>query len=308
MFDYSIIIPHYNIPKLLLRCVKSIPERDDVQIIVVDDCSPENVDLINIFQQLHNRKNLEIYRTVQGGSAGRARNVGVNHAVGKWIIFADADDFFDKKFTKLLNDCVNASEDLIYFRCRSVMSEDVNVKSNRISDDSKYFITPITPSIENHFRIEMQVPWGKIIKRELIVNNNIRFDETRYANDAMFAVLAGCKASSIKIMDINAYVLTDRQDSLCANFFRKPGEAGIRLKVALRVNKVINQHGYNIGLNDEKLFIKLALINHDYSAIRDILLDANEYGIKKSDLLRSVKESGKRYYPIYLWLSLLSWS
>ncbi len=48
MFDYSIIIPHYNIPKLLLRCVKSIPERDDVQIIVVDDCSPENVDLINI--------------------------------------------------------------------------------------------------------------------------------------------------------------------------------------------------------------------------------------------------------------------
>ena len=106
-------------------------------------------------------------------------------------------------------------------------------------------------------------------------------------------------------MDINAYVLTDRQDSLCANFFRKPGEAGIRLKVALRVNKVITQHGYNIGLNDEKLFIKLALINHDYSAIRDILLDANEYGIKKSDLLRSVKESGKRYYPIYLWLSLL---
>ena len=35
---YSIIIPHYNIPDLLRRCLESIPQRDDVQVIVVDDC------------------------------------------------------------------------------------------------------------------------------------------------------------------------------------------------------------------------------------------------------------------------------
>ena len=34
---YSIIIPHYNLPKLLRRCLQSIPEREDVQVIVVDD-------------------------------------------------------------------------------------------------------------------------------------------------------------------------------------------------------------------------------------------------------------------------------
>ena len=37
---YSIIIPHYDIPDLLLRCVKSIPEHKDIQIIIVDDNSP----------------------------------------------------------------------------------------------------------------------------------------------------------------------------------------------------------------------------------------------------------------------------
>ena len=41
MVNYTIIIPHHNIPNLLRRCLHSIPLRDDVQIIVVDDCSDE---------------------------------------------------------------------------------------------------------------------------------------------------------------------------------------------------------------------------------------------------------------------------
>lgn len=46
MYKYSIIIPHYNIPELLQRCLDSIPERDDVQVIVVDDNSDSSkVDL-----------------------------------------------------------------------------------------------------------------------------------------------------------------------------------------------------------------------------------------------------------------------
>lgn len=41
--NYSIIIPHYNIPCLLDICLESIPKRDDVQVIVVDDCSSDSV-------------------------------------------------------------------------------------------------------------------------------------------------------------------------------------------------------------------------------------------------------------------------
>ena len=37
----SIIIPHYNIPDLLMRCLKSIPISEDIQVIVVDDNSPD---------------------------------------------------------------------------------------------------------------------------------------------------------------------------------------------------------------------------------------------------------------------------
>ena len=47
-FKYSIIIPHKNTPALLVRCVASIPKRDDLQIVVVDDNSdPSIVDFDN---------------------------------------------------------------------------------------------------------------------------------------------------------------------------------------------------------------------------------------------------------------------
>ena len=47
-FKYSIIIPHKNIPVLLQRCLDSIPIRDDIQIVIVDDnSSSEIVDFDN---------------------------------------------------------------------------------------------------------------------------------------------------------------------------------------------------------------------------------------------------------------------
>lgn len=75
MFIYSIIIPHKNCPDLLRRCVDSIPEREDVQIIVVDDNSDEGKK-----QSLKEFKNLQVVLldSSQSKSAGRARNVGIS--------------------------------------------------------------------------------------------------------------------------------------------------------------------------------------------------------------------------------------
>ena len=46
MIKYSIIIPHHNIPKLLRRCLKTIPWRQDVQVIVVDNGSDEEAEAV----------------------------------------------------------------------------------------------------------------------------------------------------------------------------------------------------------------------------------------------------------------------
>lgn len=307
MINFTIIIPHYNIPLLLERCIKSIPIRNDIQIIVVDDCSPNITEVQKIINQNSSDRNIEFYSTPLGGSAGRARNIGLKHAKGKWLIFADADDFFDDPIVNILDSYINDSADIIFFRCQSVMSNDISKHSSRIGDNSKYYTTPITDEIEIYFRIKMQVPWGKMIKRNLVTNNYILFDETRYANDAMFSVLTGCKAKTIKIINVYGYVVTDRPDGLCGKFFNKPKEAGIRAKVALRVNKVIINHGYNSGLNDVNMFLKLVVLNQDFSTLKEIFRDSEKYGVTKHEILQIVRTSGRRYYPIYIWLKLMSW-
>jgi glycosyltransferase involved in cell wall biosynthesis len=90
---FSVIIPHKNRPDLLQYCLNSIPRRKDIQIIVVDDNSDEDKVNFNKFPGLDDEY-VEIYLTKEGKGAGYARNMGLKHAKGKWLLFADADDFF----------------------------------------------------------------------------------------------------------------------------------------------------------------------------------------------------------------------
>lgn len=305
MINYSVIIPHYNIPALLERCVNSIPVREDVQVIVVDDCSPCKDELNCVIETLRKGRELEFYTTPQGGSAGRARNVGLEHAKGKWLIFADADDFFDVDFASILDDNITNECDVIYLKCRSVQSNDISKPSRRIIDDEKHFDTSHYEDNARYYRLEHQVPWGKIISRGLVSDNKIRFDETRYANDAMFAVSVGCFARNIDLINRDFYVVTEREDALCSNFFRKPGEALIRAKVALRVRKRIAEFGYPVD-NEYRMFLKILLWQKDFMGIREIYKTADNYGITREDVLAVVKSNGLRFQPIYYWLKFLS--
>ena len=91
MINFSIIIPHHNTPELLKACVDSIPIRDDLQIIIVDDNSDKSVVDFNNFPGVA-CKNLEVVLSQKGRGAGWARNEGLKYAQGKWILFADSDD------------------------------------------------------------------------------------------------------------------------------------------------------------------------------------------------------------------------
>ena len=101
--NYSIIIPHHNIPKLLIRCLASIPNRKDTEIIIIDDnSSAEIVDFDNFPGK--ERENTKIFFSKVNGGGGYARNIGVQMAKGDKLIFADADDFFNDNLSDLLDD------------------------------------------------------------------------------------------------------------------------------------------------------------------------------------------------------------
>lgn len=86
----SIIIPLYNKEKCILKTINSITEQSfkEYEIIVVDDGSTDNG--VTLIESLGNDK-IRIEKKENGGPSS-ARNFGVRHATGDWILFLDADD------------------------------------------------------------------------------------------------------------------------------------------------------------------------------------------------------------------------
>ncbi len=245
MTSYTIIIPHYNIPELLVRCLQSIPVREDIQVIVVDDCSLNSMTYKTRFPEF-SRPYLEWYSTSESGSAGRARNIGVKHAKGKWILFVDADDLLSDNALELLDNMFDYQEDIVFYKTRSVMSDNLALSSNRNFYDY-YFEEYIMNNNEENFRFHFHSLWGKVFKASLIHSQNIRFDETLYSNDVYFSAVSGYFAKSIKVMQDVLYIVTERAGSLASSQFekRKPtyNECKIRLGVALKVRNFMEKHG-----------------------------------------------------------------
>ncbi len=91
-------------------------------------------------------------------------------------------------------------------------------------------------------RFKLFVPWAKMVKRDLVVKYNIRFDEVAYSNDVYFSLLVGYHAGIIKVANITLYVVTFRPKSLSAEFCTKPGELKTRAEVFFREEKFLIRH------------------------------------------------------------------
>lgn len=243
MVAYSIIIPHYGIPGLLRRCLASIPQREDFQIIVVDDKSPDFDTYRERYPDLF-REGVTWLQTPHNGGAGLARNIGLDRAVGKWLLFADSDDFFTESMAELLDTYKDAEEDIIYFRRRSVLSDNLGETSKRDSWMDGMFERALSSGDFREIRFNHCVPWGKMIRRSLVEENQIRFDELPFSNDVMFSITAGSKAGSVAVIDRELYVSTVRTGSLTDSFARKPGELRTRADVSIRAQKLVKACGY----------------------------------------------------------------
>ena len=114
MFTYSVIIPHKNCVPLLQRCLDSIPQRNDNQTIVIDDVSNLTDDERLLMESFQNDRIKVVFLT-ETKFAGGARNVGLSMAEGKWVVFADSDDFFTKGAFDTFDEYKDSDYDIVFF-------------------------------------------------------------------------------------------------------------------------------------------------------------------------------------------------
>ncbi len=211
---YSIIIPHHNTPVLLQRLISSIPLRDDTEIIVVDDNSDDSIVDFDNFPGM-NRQDVTIIFDKSGKYGGHARNIGLSHAKGDWIIFADSDDYFNYCLNDILTDYLDDESDIIFFKANSVDCV-YYTNSNRSSLVNSYIdlFSKNKVKAELNLRYKFGEPWCKIIKRDIITDNKIFFEERSIHNDTAFSYKVGFYAKKISVDKRAIYCVTTRENSV----------------------------------------------------------------------------------------------
>lgn len=206
MFTYSIIIPHKDIPDLLQRCLDSIPQRTDIETIVVDDGSKIVPDL--------KRDYYTLIPLSQNGGAGHARNEGLRHAHGKWILFIDADDYFLPNAFDTLDKYVESEKEILLFYPNRFYSD--NLEPANILYPKNHFMEYFMGHFdERMLLLKQMVPHGKMIRRQFFLDHpDITFPESLAAEDLLWNAKVAVNVRSIGVIDAALYVFTIRRGSL----------------------------------------------------------------------------------------------
>ncbi len=202
----SIIIPVYNAEKYLERCVESVRHQslEDIEIILVDDSSNDASPQMCDKMAEEDARIKVIHKENEG--AGKARNVGLQFASGKYIGFVDSDDFVERDMFKVLHERAETyNSDLVMSGVlfvdgnmfseaggcvrKTYFTEDTHFETAEEIKKLRFGIIGALPGDADDSKYGMSI-WKNLFKTEIIKKNNIFFRSEReiLSEDALFMV------------------------------------------------------------------------------------------------------------------------
>ena len=169
---FSIIVPTFNSSKFIKRCLNSIINQSfkNYEVIFIDDFSTDNT--ISIIKS-YKKKNFYIYRLKKNSGPGAARNLGIKKAIGKYISFLDADDFWFKKKLEIVHQYTYCNKTEIFCHNEILFK---NGKKDRLL---KYKINQ-NNFYEHLLLVDNQLSTSAVtVRKEYIIKKKIFFNESR---------------------------------------------------------------------------------------------------------------------------------
>ena len=189
MEKVSIIIPTYNSEKYLKRCINSICNQTykNIEIIIIDDGSTDNT--FNICEEYSKKDDRVKFIHKKNEGVSVARNIGIENANGKYIMFVDSDDWIENNTVEILYniskkekaDIVQCNFYYAYPKMKEIKRTEMNPKEGYITEKERIQLNLISSKyeeIENGvFTGAIRAMAGKLVKSEIIKIANIKFNE-----------------------------------------------------------------------------------------------------------------------------------
>lgn len=194
MNKVSIIIPVYNAEKYIEKCVESflIGTYKNIEVILINDGSTDHS--LEVLKKLEKKdsQRIKIYNQTNSGVA-TTRNRGIQYATGKFILFADNDDYVDKDYVeKLVEAICEGDYDYVVSSFKRVDTKGRILYQKKYKNLSWTYYMFVTP-------------WAKIFKKSFLTQNNIEYMSVPVGEDIYFSIKANFKSKKKKVISYSGY-------------------------------------------------------------------------------------------------------
>jgi glycosyltransferase involved in cell wall biosynthesis len=195
MISVSVILPNYNHSRFLRQRIDSVLNQSfqDFELIILDDCSSDNSkEIIDSYKE-HPRVSSIIYNVENSGSTFKQWERGLKEAQGKYVWFAESDDYADHQFLKMMVPLLEANQHVGLAFCNShvidgagnITSKTDNFNVNDITKQNAGEATTFSgyKFCLKHLFYTCKIPNASaaIFRREL-VSNNLHWIDTSLRN------------------------------------------------------------------------------------------------------------------------------
>ena len=263
MAELSIIIPAYNAENQITNCLDCLVNQINCtpEIIVVNDCSKDNTEII-IKNYATVNPNIKIINNRKNVGPGICRNIGLKQASGNYIGFVDSDDWVDLNFYSSLlkkikidnsdiaiagisNEYNNSISTTLRYNYEdySVIDGKIGLKLLTKSSNLGMFITPILNN--------------KIYNSRFLEKYNIHCCDNKSWQDDFFSFFAILHASQICIVPEVQYHYLQRENSITHRSTNAKNKIDNCIDVLQKIKKELNnQHLYLIYQNEYMAFVE----------------------------------------------------
>ncbi|MBS9431726.1 glycosyltransferase [Photorhabdus hainanensis] len=217
-FDITIIIPLFNNESYIACLLDSISVQENVnfEVVIINDGSTDNsLGVINEYKKRDNR--IRIFNQENRG-VSVARNHGIKYARGEWVLFIDSDDWLKPQILrKWLDQAIAQKLDVLIGNGVSFTEEPYLQENKRITRRQPYGRV-LTGKEWIEYCVECRewphFVWLQLIKKELIINNQLSFRENTLHEDILWTINLSLIANRIGFCEELLYCYRHNLESI----------------------------------------------------------------------------------------------